>query len=346
MTLQASNLRVGLVGVGRMGLRHLQVLDDLGMDIVGLADRSDEAVAQARGRQAGAAGAQTYADGVEMIAATRPDAVVIATTAPSHAMLVEAAVANGARFVLCEKPIGTSIAESERIVEACRAAGAKLAVNHQMRFMAQYTEVKRLIGSEAFGPLASVVVAGSNFGLAMNGSHYFEMFRYIADAPVTDVSAWLDEELLPNPRGPEFEDRSGRLLARNAIGQTLFMDMPATAGWGLNVTYLCRNGQIHVDELNGEMRLAYREAEYRDLPTTRYGMPVEREVVSITPADAVAPTREVWQAMLAGDDYPTGEDGLAALRCLVAAHLSHESGGQAVAIADTGRARERRFGWA
>ena len=345
MTFQAANLSVGLVGLGRMGLRHLQVLAELGMNVVGLADRRDEAVAQAKA-EVGAGSAQGHADGVAMLTATRPEAVVIATTAPSHAMVVEAAVANGARFILCEKPIGVSIAESERIVAACKAAGAKLAINHQMRFMAQYAEVKTLLGSDELGPLASVVLAGSNFGLAMNGSHYFEMFRYIADAPVTEVTAWLDEGLLPNPRGPEFEDRSGRVLARNANGQTFFMDIPAAAGWGLNMNYICRNGQIQVDELTGEMRVAHREAEYRELPTARYGMPVERTTRAIPPADSVAPTRVVWEAMLAGDDYPTGEDGLAALRCLVAAHLSHERGGQTVAVADADEARERRFAWA
>ena len=94
------------------------------------------------------------------------------------------------------------------------------------------------------------------------------------------------------------------------------------------------------------MRVAHREAEYRELPTARYGMPVERTTRAIPPADSVAPTRAVWEAMLAGDDYPTGEDGLAALRCLVAAHLSHERGGQTVAVADADEARERRFAWA
>ena len=148
------------------------------------------------------------------------------------------------------------------------------------------------------------------------------------------------------PRGLQFTDHSGRLLAQTTSGVPMFIDFSAAAGWGLQVTYICRNGQITVDELTGELRVAARQAEHRTLPTTRYGMPADIRTVRIPPADVKAPTVAVWQAMLAGAGYPDGAAGAHALRCLVAAHASHRRGGVAVRLDDPDLPVTEVFAWA
>jgi hypothetical protein len=75
-------------------------------------------------------------------------------------------------------------------------------------------------------------------------------------------------------------------------------------------------------------------------------MPWETSERRIAPADAVAPTRAVLDALLAGRDYPTGEDGRAVVEALVAAHLSDERGGATIDLASTTLPRERVFPWA
>jgi predicted dehydrogenase len=342
---QAAGLRVAVIGLGRMGLRHVEAARRLDMDVCGAADMSPSAL-QAVQDQHGVAAAACFTDAFDMLAKVKPEALVIATTAPTHAPFVLAAAELGARYVLCEKPLATSLAEADAMLAACEHAGTRLAVNHQMRYMAQYTQVKALIGSEELGPLASILVAGSNFGLAMNASHYFEMFHYISGESVRDVQAWLEDGQLANPRGAQFEDRSGRLLARSEKGPSMFIDFSAQAGWGLQVVYICRQGQIVVDELNGEMRIASRQAQHREFPTTRYGMPVDIRNEQIEPADTIVPTMAVWKALLAGAGYPDGAAGAHALACLVAAHASHEAGGRAVHLNDATLPRERLFKWA
>lgn len=341
----AAGLRVAVIGLGRMGLRHVEAARRLGMDLCGAADTSVAAL-QAVQEQYGIAASACFTDAYEMLAKVHPDAIVIATTAPTHAPFVLAAAELGMRYVLCEKPLATSLAEADAMLAACERSGTRLAVNHQMRYMAQYTKVKALIGSEELGPLSSILVAGSNFGLAMNASHYFEMFRYVSGESVRDVQAWFEDAQLANPRGAQFEDRSGRLLARSESGSSMFIDFSANAGWGLQVIYICRHGQIVVDELNGEMRVAARQAQYRELPTARYGMPVDIRNERIEPADTVGPTMAVWNELLDGDSYPSGEAGAHALACLVAAHASHEAGSRAVRLDDAALPRERIFKWA
>ncbi len=343
--VSAESMRAAVAGLGRMGVRHLDALRRLGMEVAGLADLSEEAVAAAA-EPIGLGRDRRFSDAREMFHAIRPEAVVVATTASSHASLVQAAVDCGARFILCEKPMAASLAEVDAMARACAEAGVVLAVNHQMRFMPNYERVKAMIGGEEMGPLVSMIVAGSNFGLAMNASHYFEAFRWLTGSSVASVSAQLEPDPLSNPRGAQFDDRSGRLMAIGEGGEGLYIDFSAKAGWGLQVVYVCRNGQIFVDQLNGEIRTASRQAEFRDLPTTRYGLPANIRHGAIPPTETVESTMAVWRSMLAGSGYPDAEVGEHALSCLVAAHLSHRDGGRPVSTLLPEAARHEFFAWA
>ena len=345
MSAETQQLTVGIIGLGRMGLRHVDVVKSLGMKVVGLADINPDAIAAAK-KDFDLTDAAGYTDPQQLIADVPMDGLVVSTTAPFHAEAVITAAKAGTKRILCEKPIGVSIDEGKAMIAACRASGTLLAINHQMRFMEQYTRIKEIVNSPELGGLASIVVSASNFGLAMNGSHYFEMFRYMTGCNVDRLSAWFEAERLPNPRGPQFDDASGRLVAFNDAGQSFYLDYSAQAGWGIIVNYICRHGQVTVDELSGEYQVKSRRAEFRELPTSRYGMPVDTLRSQLQPADSVGPTRAVWQALLTGADYPTGEDGLHALKCLVAAHLSDRRGGAMIKLSDTAETTSEVFGWA
>lgn len=333
-----------LVGLGRMGLRHLEVLRALDIDVVGAIDRSPEALERAAAKGVPRAGLST--DTGEALHRRGAGLVVVATTAPSHADLVCRAAEAGAEAILCEKPMAVSLADCDRMIAACRASGTRLAVNHQMRFMEQYTVPKAIVTDPAFGGLASVTVVAGNFGLAMNGSHYFEMFRFMTDAPAAKVSAWFSAATVANPRGAEFVDRAGAVRIETADGRRFYMDAGTDQGHGMHVTYAGRNGRLDVDELAGHMRLVQREAAHRAEPTTRYGMAWETTERTIAPADAVAPTRAVLEALLTGRDHPTGEDGRAVVAALVAAYLSDEAGGRTIDLDATPLPRARTFPWA
>ena len=330
--------------MGRMGRRHLQVACEKQLDVVGICDQSAEAVRVA-GEEHGVAEARRFTDPVAMLKQARPELVVVATHAPSHCRYVCDAAAAGAKFILCEKPLAVSLAECDQMIEACTKHGCRLAVNHQMRFMEQYIEPKRIIDSPAFGGAASINVVTGNFGLAMNGTHYFEMFRYITGEPAVEAVGYFSDTVLPNPRGPEFQDRAGSVRLTTASGRRFYLDCGPDQGHGLHVTYAGRNGLIHVDELGGTMRAAVRKPEHSELPTTRYGMPWDAVDRAIKPADSTAPTRAVLDAFLAGGDYPTAADGRLAVATLIAAYVSNESGHRPVPIDDQ-LPRDRVFPWA
>jgi len=337
-------MKIAVVGAGRMGQVHMQTIRDLKLELAGICDLSQD-MSAAAGQKVDLDPERQFTDLPAMLQQVRPECLIMATTAPSHADYTCAAAEAGVGFILCEKPMATSLSDCDRMISACLKRGARLAINHQMRFMDYYREARQLIQSAEFGKLASITVVAGNFGLAMNGSHYFEMFRFMTDEPVEEVTAWFSEIAVPNPRGPQFEDRGGSVRAVNKNGQRLYLEMSPDQGHGLKVTYAGTYGVLVFDELSGVMQFTAREGQYRDLPTTRYGMPaieITRQLPSTT-YEILMP--RVLQALIGGDDIPNGEQGRLVVAALVAAHVSHENAHRAVRL-DSNLPRERVFPWA
>ena len=328
-----------------MGRRHIDAAKGLGMEIAGIFDPSAEAMALAV-KDHGVAADRCFNSVEEMLGKARPESLVVSSTAPGHAPQVIAAARAGVKFVLCEKPMALSLRQCDEMITACKASGTVLGINHQMRFMEQYTVVKELANSEAFGGITSATIAASNMGLAMNASHCFEMFRYMTDEEIVAVNFWADSEKVPNPRGPQYVDRSGQVRAVTKSSKRLYIELGGDQGHGIQVIYGCRFGQIHVDEIAGQLRAIVRKAEHRNLPTTRYGMPAEEIVKIIAPAEVISPTQKVWRAMLENKNYPDGECGRHALRALVAANVSGEKDGKTVLINSAEVPEDRVFQWA
>jgi myo-inositol 2-dehydrogenase/D-chiro-inositol 1-dehydrogenase len=78
------------------------------------------------------------------------DAVVIATPEFMHAEQVVAAAEAG-KHVLCEKPMCRSLAEADRMIDACQAAGIVLLIGHSRRFTRRYMEVRKALDEGAIG---------------------------------------------------------------------------------------------------------------------------------------------------------------------------------------------------
>ena len=338
-------MKVCIIGTGRMGRRHIDAARGLGFEVAGIFDPSVEAMNLAV-KDHGVEPERCYHSIESMLQKCRPEGLVVSSTAPGHASQVIAASNAGVKYILCEKPMALSLKECDEMIGTCKTNGTILGINHQMRFMEQYTAVKEMAQSEAFGGLHSVTVASSNFGLAMNASHYFEMFRFMADEEIATINFWSDSEKVPNPRGPQYEDRSGQIRAVTKSGVRLYIELGGDQGHGVQVIYGCRYGQIFVDELAGHVRAIARKAEFRDMPTTRYGMPADEIVKTISPVDVITSSQDVWRSMLANKNYPNGECGRHALLALVAANISGENGGKPVQLQSSEVPLERIFPWA
>ncbi len=337
-------MKTAIIGVGRMGRRHIQVVRQLGFDLVGVFDVSQASLKLAQDEYT-LPDHLLFNDLDRLYSEAKPECLIIATTADSHCALTCMAAERGAKYVLVEKPMAVSLEECDRMLETCHRYGTKLAVNHQMRFMEIYTEPKRLFATEAYGGLKSMTVVAGNLGFSMNGSHYFEAFRFLADEDTVEVTAWFSPETVPNPRGAQFQDRAGSIRAVTASGKRLYMEIGADQGHGLLAIYACRNGVITINERTREMLSSEREEQYRAFPTTRIGMPAVDTQRMIQSCEVIGASAAVLRALLCDVNNVSGEDGRRVVELLVAAYQSAEQGSVPVRL-DGKLDRSRVYPWA
>lgn len=337
-------VKVALVGAGRMGRRHIHAARKLGYSLVGVVDKSQQSLEETT-REHNLQDDVLFATPEDLFGAAVPDCLIIATTADSHCALTCMAAERGVKYILVEKPLAVSLEECDRMIRICNNHGARLSVNHQMRFMEQYSKPKALLDSDVYGGFKSMTVVGGNFGMSMNGTHYLEAFRYMSGEDPVEVTAWFDPGTVANPRGAKFEDRAGSIRVTTASGKRLYIEIGSEQGHGLEVIYAGRNGLISVSELTGNMTATARQPEYRVLPTTRYGMPADIAQQTIAPAEVIDSTALVLNALVCDEDRVTAEQGMKAVEVLVAAYESAENGSRAVRI-DSHLDRSRQFPWA
>jgi myo-inositol 2-dehydrogenase / D-chiro-inositol 1-dehydrogenase len=141
-------VQVGLVGAGRIGTSHATLLARHvpGADLVAVADPRP-AAAEAL---AATLGCRALTDPAELFADPDIEAVVITAASEAHADLIVAATAAG-KAVFCEKPMGLTIEEIDRGIDAAKAAGVALQVGFNRRFAADYTAAHRLIVDGGIG---------------------------------------------------------------------------------------------------------------------------------------------------------------------------------------------------
>ncbi len=134
-------LRIGLAGLGSMGLNHLRVISNRpDVRLTAVADPVPTSLAAAveRSRASG------FDDPLAMLREAELDAVVIAAPTTAHVDVALAAIEAGVA-VLVEKPLAATTSDAMRIVEASRATGVPVQVGHVERFNPAVLELGRLL---------------------------------------------------------------------------------------------------------------------------------------------------------------------------------------------------------
>ncbi|HWQ97678.1 MAG TPA: Gfo/Idh/MocA family oxidoreductase, partial [Clostridia bacterium] len=106
----------------------------------------DSAANQAVAAQFGA----TAAKSVGELLSSGVDAVYIATPAHAHYEHVQAAVCAG-KHIFCEKPLGMTVEDAEKMVDAARQAGVLFGCAFMMRFQSQHQAALKLIEAGRLG---------------------------------------------------------------------------------------------------------------------------------------------------------------------------------------------------
>ena len=194
----AAPLRVGVLGCGRIGRMHAELLTHrvAGTELVAVHDAVEvlgTTLAEELGVQALDTAEQVFAAGV--------DAVAICTSTDTHVELITAAAEAGVA-IFCEKPISLDLDAVDRALAAVDEAGVLLHVGFNRRFDPAHASVQQAAASGRLGQLHLVRITSRDpspppigyiersGGLFLDMTiHDLDMARFVTGSEVVEVYA-------------------------------------------------------------------------------------------------------------------------------------------------------------
>lgn len=145
-------LKVGIVGLGKMGLSHLaMVRPHPQVDLVGMCDASGYTL----GVLEKYTGIAAHKDFDDFLRDVEMDAIFIATPSTTHAWMVKAALEKGIH-VFCEKPFTLTAKDADELTALAKEKNLVTQVGYHNRFVGAFQEVKRLVDLGAIGEITHV----------------------------------------------------------------------------------------------------------------------------------------------------------------------------------------------
>jgi predicted dehydrogenase len=336
--------RIGVVGYGYWGSKHVRVL--AGMPEVELAViEQDEHLLEQAQRSFPAVTAATALDDV----IERLDAVVVATPPGTHWSLGMTTLEAG-RHCLIEKPLATSVAEAEQLVDAAAAARACLMVGHTFEYNAAVWKLKEILAAGELGEVLYIDTARLSLG---RYQHDCNVIWDLAPHDISIVTHLLDE--VPSSVSVWAQWNVGAIHADVAYLRMEFARSRATAfvhvSWldprkVRRVTVAGRSKMAVYNDMSDERVRVYdvgvdpADASARDVP---HAMPV-----TYRSGDIVSPYIQFSEPLLVQDRHfvecvrwgstpaTPGERGLDIVRVLAAADVAMKTGRPAEVAADRG----------
>lgn len=337
-------LRWGVIGSGGIARRRTipeGILKAANAELAAVYSRDLEnnaAVARESGCRAAASVTELLRSGIE--------AVYVASPPGAHLEQVQACARAGIH-VLCEKPLGLTVADAETMLAACRHAGVRLGTAFMMRFSAQHQAAAAMVRE---GRLGTTVLGraqlscwyppiegawrqhpqtGGGGSLIDMGGHCVDLLEMFL-GPVESVSCLLQRRVHDYP----VEDSAVVSLKfrGGALGMVdAFFCVPDDASRNRLELYgskgsLLAEGTIG-QEASGTM-IATLTADAQEYDARQVREPVQSLRIDPPPVNTYQAEIEAFgDAILQGvDPEPSGEAGLHSQRVLAACYESAETG--------------------
>ena len=293
-----------------------------GVEIAGTYDADAE-----RGRAAADRFGTTFYADPETLLDQELDGVVICSENVYHAPLVHLA-AEKTSNILCEKPLATTVADAQAMIDHCRATGTRLQTAFPVRFSPAMQQLKALLDRQELGKVYSVKCTnhGSMPGgwfcdRALSGGgavidhtvHVIDLLRWFWNSEVVDLYAEIGSKVLH----PDMDIDDVGLLSfefANGIYGTLDTSWSRTASyptWGdVKIEVVGEKGVITVNSLNQQLHVSSEQwGKTRWIP---WGSDMDFGLVT----DFIDMVRTGRPPSI------SGEDGLAAVEVALAAYQS------------------------
>lgn len=130
------------------------------------------------------------------------DVISICSPTDCHAHDLETALLLKPKLIFCEKPLTTSAAETQRLVDECAQLNIPLAVNYTRRWDADVSTLQADMHAGRWGQLRSVV-GYYNKGIANNGSHMVDLLHLlVGPMDIVKVGKPIDDFFANDPTLP------------------------------------------------------------------------------------------------------------------------------------------------
>jgi predicted dehydrogenase len=213
-----NEIKAGVVGIGFIGVAHVEALRRLGVDVVGVVGSTPE---RARAK-AESAGLPPVYESVEALV-ENPEIDVVHIASPNHAHADQARlVLDAGKHVVCEKPLALDSADTADLVARASDSNLVNAVCFNIRFYPANHQAMAMVASGAVGEPRLITGSyhqdwllletdwnwrlqpeegGQLRAVADIGSHWLDLTSFITGRKVVEVMADL-HTLVPVRRHP------------------------------------------------------------------------------------------------------------------------------------------------
>jgi predicted dehydrogenase len=192
------------------------------------------------------------------------DGVIICSENVKHRPFVELA-AGQTRYILCEKPIATTVADAQAIIDICAERNTKLQIAYPVRFSPSIQRLKQTLDEEKLGKLYSakctnhgsmpggwfVEQALSGGGAVIDHTvHVIDLLRWFWGTEVVEVYAEIGDNLLHPELGIDDVGLLSFKLANGIYGtlDTSWSRPLSSMIWGdVKIEILGEKGWLQVD---------------------------------------------------------------------------------------------------
>jgi len=252
------------------------------------------------------------------------DAVVICTNNADHRRVAEMAAARG-KHILCEKPLGPTIEDSQAIIDAAKNAGIILMTAFPVRFSPAIAQAREMVQRGDLGRIVGACT--SNHGSMPGGwfveneksgggavidhtVHVVDVLRWIFDDEVESVYAEFGTRLHPHLKVEDV----GQLLMRFNKGAIVSLD----TSWSRPKSYSIWGDvkmSLKGEKANLTINCFPRQINHFDDSKMRHdGSSMSEDLDKLMVQEFVDAVRENRQPLV------TGEDGLKAVEIALAAY--------------------------
>jgi len=288
-------LRVGVLGYGYWGSKHVRVLRGLpDVEVVVIEQHVDRLAAAGEDFPG-----TTLMTDLES-ALTEVDAVIVATAASSHVKLATTCLEAGVH-VLVEKPLATSSIDAAGLVDLADQTGLVLMVGHTFEYNPSVRVLHDMVKGGVLGEIRYIDTARLNLGLYQPdvnviwdlAPHDISIVNYLLGSVPSHVSAWARGNVMDG--------------VEDVAHLQLEYDSPALNSY-VHVSWLDPKKVRRVTVVGSEKMAVYNDTDPNE-PIRVYDMGVDVEDLDVSPNRPLQYRYgDIWSPRITGTEPLAAED--------------------------------------